>query len=242
MRSRWVAGVVLVMALAASGCALRLGGPSPESFTAVAVADAAGDPAAFASQLKGAGADVVLLSASYDSVALAEVARQTQLTLSGPGGEGGSRLALLSRLKVLGDTALSLAAGSGRLHVMDALYEVDKNRNLDLMFMRMAEGTSARDAVRSLLSYYATDVGGTSAVLLALQATTPQAADSAALLLRSAFGTVLDCGERAETPAAPASSGTLRFFYGPQARIQCERGSLLNASPPTILGRVVVGR
>ena len=240
MRSGLVAGVALAGAVA-SGCAVRLGGPGPESFTAVAVADAAGDPAAVAGQLKGASADVVLISAPFDSAWFAEVARQAELTLSGPGRTGDSSLALLSRLKVLGDTALSLAAGTGRLHVMDALYEVDKNRQLDLMLMRMGEGTAARDAVRSLLSYYATDVGGTSAVLLALQATTPQSADSAALLLRSAFGNVLDCGERAGATAA-SGSGTLRFFYGPPARIQCQRGSLLGSTPVVIVGRVLVGR
>jgi hypothetical protein len=109
------------------------------------------------------------------------------------------------------------------------------------MLMQMTDSTSAREAVRSLLSYYATDVGGTSAVLLALRATTPQAADSAALLLRSAFGNVLACGEDADASAAPVG-GTLRFFYGPQARIECESGRLLAASPATIVGRVVVGR
>jgi hypothetical protein len=242
MKSRWVGSVLLVMGVLVTGCAVRLGGPGPESFTAVALADAAGDPAALAAQLTGNGADIVLLSAPYDSATLAEVARQAQLTLSGPARAGNSNLALLSRLKILGDSALSLAAGAGRLHVMDALYEVDKNRHLDLMFMRMTDGTPAREAVRSLLSYYATDVGGTAAVLLALQATTPQAADSAALLLRSAFGTVLDCGAQTATPPTTTGSGTLRFFYGPQARIQCERGRLLTASPPAILGRVVVGR
>jgi hypothetical protein len=240
MMNRRVAGVVAVLVLAVGGCAVRLGGPKPQTYTAVALVDAGGDPAAVANQLKTAGADVALLSSPADSAWFAEVARQAQLTLSGPGHTGPARLALLSRLKVLGDTALALTAGSGRLHVMDALYEVDKNRNLDLMLMQIGDSTPAREAVRSLLSYYATDVGGTSAVLLALRAPTPQAADSAALLLRSAFGNVLDCEK--EKAGTPAPAGTLRFFYGPPARIECERGRLTSASPPTIVGRVVVGR
>jgi hypothetical protein len=123
---------------------------------------------------------------------------------------------------------------------MDALYEVDKNRHLDMMLMEIPSGTGAREAVRTLLAYYATDVGGTAAVLLALRSPSAPAADSAASLLRSAFGNVLECDGESDSP--PASAGTLRFFYGPQARVECERGRLLAGSPPTILGRVVVGR
>lgn len=241
MMSRRVAGVAVVLALASYGCAVRLGGPGPETFRAVALVDATGEPGEVAARLQGVEADMVLLAAPADSAWFAEVARQTRLTLSGPNRTGGTALALLGRLKVLGDTALSLAAGPGRLHVMDALYEVDKNRHLDLMLIQMSDSTPARDAVRALLSYYATDVGGTAAVLVALQAPTVAAADSAALLLRSAFGNVLGCGE-ADGAAGPQDAGALRFFYGPQARIQCERGRLLAGSPPTIVGRVVVGR
>jgi len=233
--------VSALLALTLAGCAVRLGGPGPESYTVVALVDAAGEAAAVAASLQQAGADLVLLSAPRDSAWFAQVAAQTGLTLSGPGQTGASGLALLSRLEVLGDTALVLSvADSGKLHVMDALYEVDKSRHLDMMLMEIPTGTSAREAVRSLLSYYATDVGGTAAVLLALRSPTTQAADSAAALLRSAFGNVLECDGESDSP--PATAGTLRFFYGPQARVACERGRLLSASPPTILGRVVVGR
>jgi len=232
-------------AVLVNGCAVRLGGPGPQTYNALALVDAAGEPAAVAQSLKAAAADVALVSAPYDSAWFAQVAHQAQLTLSGPGRTGPSGLALFSRLKVLGDTVVSLPAGPGRLHVMDALYEIDKTRNLDLMLMQIGDSTSARDAVRSLLDYYAINVGGTSAVLLALRAPSTAAADSAAVLLRSAFGTVIDCQQeqkQGQPPPVPTPSGTLRFFYGPQARIQCERGRLLTASPPTILGRVVVGR
>jgi hypothetical protein len=233
--------VGLGLGITLAGCAVRLGGPAPESYTAVALVDAAGEAAAVAGTLQQAGADLVLLSAQRDSAWFAQVAQQTGLTLSGPGRTGSTGLALLSRLEVLGDTALALpVADSGRLHVMDALYEVDESRHLDMMLMEIPAGTGAREAVRSLLSYYATDVGGTAAVLLAVRAPTAAAADTAALLLRSAFGNVLECDGEADSP--PASGGTLRFFYGPQARIECERGRLLAGSPPTILGRVVVGR
>lgn len=245
MMRRWVAVVVVPGVMGLSGCAVRLGGAGPETYTAVALVDAAGEAAAVADQLTAAGADLALVSAPHDSAWFAQVASQTQLGLSGPGRTGASGLALFSRLKVLGDTATSLAAGTGKLHVMDALYEVDKTRNLDLMLMQIGENTSVRDAVRALLSYYATDVGGTSAVLLALHAPTPEAADSAAQLLRSAFGNVLGCEQRPRNgapPPAPPASGTLRLFYGPQARIQCERGRQLTLSPPTVVGRVVVGR
>jgi hypothetical protein len=207
----------------------------------VALADATADASAVAAALASAGADMVLLSAARDSAWFAQVAQGTQLTLSGPGRTGSTGLALLSRLKVLGDTALVLPAGQGgQLHVMDALYEIAEGRHVDMMLMEIAPGTDVREAVRSLLAYYATDVGGTAAVLLALVAPSGAAADSAGVLLRSAFGNALECDGESDSP--PASAGRLRLFYGPQARIACERGQLLPGTPPGIVARVVVGR
>lgn len=238
MRAVWGVGLAMAGALAVSACAVRLGGPAPEEYDALAL-HADGDAAAVGRQLRSASADLVLLSAPQDSTWFANVAQQADLTLSGPGTTSGSGLALLSRLKLLGDTALALPVeGGGQLHMMDALYEVSKDRHLDMMLVRIPQDASAREGVRTLLGYIATDVGGTAAVLLAIDAVTPQRADSTALLLRAAFEQVNDC--RGRGPGNAAAGQALRLFYGPTARIDCEDARLLDA-PPATAARVVVG-
>lgn len=234
-------GVVVALAgvgMLVSACAVRLGGPSPEQYEAIALrADGAAD--AVGTQLREAGADLVLLAAARDSAWFALVAQHANLALSGPGTTGGSGLALMSRLKILGDTALVLdVTGGGRLHMQDALFEIDEHRHLDLMLVRMEPEASLRESVRTLLGYIATDVGGTASVLLALEAPTPQLADSAALLLRAAFEQVNDC--RGRGPGDDASAQSLRLFYGPTARIDCESARLLQGTPAPTAARVVV--
>jgi hypothetical protein len=234
-----VAGVAMV-AVVLAGCAVRLGGPKEEAYTAVAARAGGEDAAATAARLRANAPQLVLLSAPRDSAWFAGVAQAMDLKLSGPGRTGPSGLAFLTTLEAIGDTSLILEVpGGGRIHMHDALYEVDKERHIDLMLVQIEGEASLREAVRTLLGYYATDVGGTSAVVLGLETATPQAADSVALLLRSAFGSVAGCGEGR---AGAAATGTLRLFYGPQARITCERGQVVHADPPTLTARVVVGR
>lgn len=241
MRMRGSALAALVMAGGMTACAVRLGGPSPEEYNALAVRAGGEDAAATVARLKPSAPQIVLLSANRDSAWFAGVASGLNLQLSGPGRTGASGLALLTNIKMLGDTALVLEVpGGGRIHMQDALYEVDKERHLDLMLVQIESQAALRDAVRTLLAYYATDVGSTAAVVLGVETATPQAADSVALLLRSAFNGVQDCGDDADDGAT--ATGTLRLFYGPQARIDCARGRVLVADPPTLSARVVVGR
>ena len=144
-------------------------------------------------------------------------------------------------MEPVGDTSLVLEVpGGGRIHMHDALYEIDKDRHIDLMLIRFEDGTSASAAVTRWLEYYASDVGNASAVLLALETATPAAADSVTRALRSALESLADCGDRGDEGAA--ASGTLRLFHGPQARIACERGEVAATDPPTLVARVVVGR
>lgn len=240
MNIRGGAGRALTGALVVtlSACAVRLGGPGPQEYDAVALR-ASGDAAALGQRLRAAGAELVLLAADQDSSWFAQVAASAQLGLSGPGTTGGTGLALLSNLKLLGDTALAIAIeGGGQLHMQDALYEIDKNRHLDLMLVRLDPEAPLRASVRTLLGYIATDVGGAASVLLAIEAPSPMAADSTALLLRAAFEQANDC--RGRGPAADAAAQTVRLFYGPQARIDCVRAGPLDGSPAPTLARVVV--
>jgi hypothetical protein len=238
MRKRGGAVVGAALLLAMSACAVRLGGPAPEEYD-VAALRASGDAAAVGAQLRQAGADLVLLASEQDSAWLALVAQHAQLTLSGPGMTGGSGLALMSRLKLLGDTALAIAVpGGGQLHMQDALYEISEDRHVDLMLVRLEPQASLREAVRTLLGYIATDVGGTASLLLAVEAPTPVLADSAAVLIRAAFEQANEC--RGKGPGAAAAGQTLRLFYGPTARIDCSSARLLDGTPPVTVARVVV--
>jgi hypothetical protein len=236
---------LLAGCLLLSGCAVRLGGAKPEGYNAIALkaAPAAG-AAEVAARITAENGDLVLLSADRDSAWFADVAAQTKLTLDGPGRTGPSSLAFLTRLKVLGDTAMVLPLdGGGRLTMQDALFEVDKNRTLDMMLVSFAEAGSVHDGVRTLLDYIATDVGGTAALLLGIDAPTQAAADSTTLLLRAAFTNVRECGDA--TIAAPPGGLGLQLYYGPEVRLSCESAHILAgtaAGPAGIVARVVVER
>lgn len=239
MRMRGNVGLVLLTAISAA-CAVRLGGPKPEAYTAVVARAAQEDAATAAARLRASEPQLVLLAADRDSAWFAAVAQQLGLKLSGPGRTGPSGLAFFTSMEAVGDSSLVLSVtGGGRIHLHDALYPVDKERHIDLMLAQIEAGAGIREAVRALLGYYATDVGTTSAVVLGIETATVVAADSVALLIRSAFGNLQDCGNGTTDGATP--SGTLRLYYGPQARIDCARGRAVSASPPTLSARVVVG-
>ncbi len=230
----------LIVATAA-GCAVRLGGPKPETYRTLAVAvDGGESPADVALRIRNAQADVVLLSSPGDSAWFEELARQTSLVLSGPGDAGTARLAFLGGTAV-GDTTIALPVdGGGRLVVHDALYRVDKYRYLDLMAARIEPGTNVRGAIRALLAYVATDVMHNAAVALAVEVPDAATGDSVAVLLRPAFTDTRACLESDRGGSADPAAPRMRLFYGPGLRIRCESARILDGSSPMILGRLVV--
>lgn len=211
-----VATLTACVALAA--CSLRLGGPGPEEFDTVALYLQAGtDATQMAQAIRTAGADIVLLSAPQDSAWFARVSEAADLDLSGPGTWDGRAMAFLTDMEILGDTSLVLEVpGGGRVLMHDALYEISQERHVDLMMVRFT-GTDLRAAVRTLLGYIATDVGSTASLILAVDAETPQAADSAAALMRATLANARDC--RGGDAVAGAR---LRLLYGPSARVTCQ--------------------
>jgi hypothetical protein len=221
---------------------VRLGGAKPEPYNALALHAVAGmTEADAAGMITANSADLVLLSAERDSAWFAAVAAQSQLSLSGPGHTGPASLAFLTRLELLGDTALVLPVQSGgTLHVQDALYKVDKERSLDMMLVSFADVTAVREGVRALLGYIATDVGGTAALVLGIDADDQAVGDSAAVLIRAAFDNALDCGDN--PPAAPVGGLAMRLFYGPEARMTCTNAHVIAGNPNAIVARVVVER
>lgn len=231
-----------VAVLFSTACAVRLGGPKPEQYNALGLRAGQGETATgVANKIRSAGGDLVLLTSTGDSAWLEDVAAQSGLKLTRPGHAGAKTLALLTKLEVLGDTALQRAVpGGGTLHLKDALYKVDKNRNIDLMLVSFVDVVSVRDGVRTLLNYIATDVGGTSGVVLGIEAPTQVASDSISSLVRAAFANVLECGNTV-TPS-PADGIGINLYFGPEARLSCTGSRIVAGSPNAIVARVEVSR
>jgi hypothetical protein len=230
-----------VSLLACTACAVRLGGSGPEEYRVLAMAaPPSASAASVAAAIKEANAQIVLLTAERDSAWFAEIATATGLALSGPGRTEPAAKAFYTNLEILGDTSIVLnVSDSTRLHVHDALYQIEKDRHVDLMFARIAPESDLRGAVRTLLSYVATDVGADAALAIAVDAPTPQAGDSVAVLLRALYPSAREC---AGTEAAGTGSGRVQLFYGPSARVRCLRARPLATEGTPITADLVVGR
>lgn len=233
--------ILLPLALVSlAACAIRLGGPRPVDYDAVALEAAADQqPADVAQRIRDAEAELVLLSADRDSAWFSAVAAASGLMLSGPGTTPGSGLAFLSNLEILGDTSLVLeVGGGGAVHMHDALYSIDGKRYIDMMAVHV-ESENLRAAVQTLLGYIATDVPADAAVLLAIEAATPAASDSAALLMRATLNSVREClPDEAQASAPPR----FRLLYGPSARVSCRSARLLPGTPAAAAARLRIGR
>jgi hypothetical protein len=236
MIRRVLLGVVL---LGSTACAVRLGGSKPEEYQTLALGVPDGATAAdVAGVIKEAGAQIVLLTADRDSAWFGEVAIATGLALSGPGRTEPSAKGFLTNLEILGDTSIVLGVADGtRMHMHDALYQIEEGRDVDLMFVHINPDSDLRSAARALLGYVATDVGATAALMIAIDAPTTQAADSVATLLRAAYSTARECAG----PDAPAQ-GRVRLYYGPSARVRCTRARPVNYEGTPILADLVVSR
>lgn len=234
-----IAILLPLFSIAAASCAVRLGGPSPEEYDVVAISELrAADAVEVAERITRAGADIVLLAAErQDSAWFVAVAGNARLGLSGPGATTGRGYAFLTNLEILGDTSLVLpVVGGGSVHMHDALYKIDDNRNIDLMLVRI-DAPDLRAGVRTLLNYIATDVPADAPLLLAFDGPAPELADSAATMMRATIGDASEC--RAE-PQAPEP--TVRLLYGPSARVRCLSARNLPGDQPGIVARLEVGR
>ncbi|MGH7501648.1 MAG: hypothetical protein ACREL7_07800 [Longimicrobiales bacterium] len=233
---------VSAAALLSAGCAVNLGGPSPEEYETVALtAPVDASPEEVADIVRGAGAAIALITSPQDSAWFARVSELTGLALSGPGLTESPAKGFLTNLEVLGDTSIVLGLGdSTRMHMHDALYQVGENRLLDVMLIGMGAESDVREAARTLLSYIATDVGANAAIIIGVQAPTVETADSLATLLRAAYATAWECvgtgnGERVR-------QSSLRLFYGPSARMRCSSARILEAEGSPIAAHLIVGR
>lgn len=231
---------LLALAVLVGGaCAVRLGGPAPQEYNALAVAAPANATAAeVGAQLRARNAQVVLLAAgAEDTTWYRQVAEAARLTPTRPGVIEGRGFAFMSNLELLGDTTLTLNVPEGGTIAMhDALYRVDQHRYLNTMTVRM-DAPDLRAAVRALFGYIASDVMGNAALLVAVDGPTAAAADSVALLMRATLTTAAEC-ERAELPPELP----VRLLYGPAARMACRAADDVDGAATGIHARVIVGR
>jgi hypothetical protein len=231
---------LLYVALTAglTACAVRMGGPKPVEYDAAAVRFEAGTtPAAAAEQLKALGVELALIMTPNDSSWVRQVAQLTQRISTRPGRAGDLTLAFLA-FKPEGDTTLTLnVASGGRVLLHDALYNIDKERRLDLMAVVIEPGTGAQDAVRSLLQYVATEVMSIAVGVMALQAPNAAVADSVTQLTRAVWADVVECVDPARRSAALAQ---LRLLYFPPARVRCQQAQVADNGSPATVARLIV--
>jgi hypothetical protein len=231
--------LLLTLTVTCAACALRLGGSSPVEYDVAALFEPRNaDAAAVAQRIRTAGAEIVLLAAERtDSLWFTAVAAAAQLGLSGPGATTGRGYAFMTNLEILGDTSLVLTVpGGGSVHMHDALYRIDDNRNMDLMLVRL-EGPDLRASVRTLLDYIATDVPADAPLILAFDGPTPERADSAGVMIRATIASAAEC--RAEAGGAVPA---VRLMYGPSARVRCLSARTVDGAAPGIVARLEVGR
>lgn len=185
------------------------------------------------------GAEYAIISAPHDSAWFADVAARAKLTTTRPGLVNGRTYAFIGP-KALGDTTLTLTVpGGGVLRIHDALFEVDKNRRIDLMTVQLDSTVNLNRSITRLLEYVASDVGATVSVLLAIEAETPAMGDSVSVIMRPLYTDLFECTAEGKAGASP-SDLPIRTFFGPSARMRCKSAERLDRG--TLLGHFEIGR
>ena len=214
---------LLALTLVLTACAVGRRGPKDIPLTTAAVgptADAAA--AAVGAALTRAEVDAALINGPVDSTWLATVAEIAGLTVSGPATVGEATMAFLAGEPV-GDTTVVLSYQGGALTVLDALYEVEEERYLDLLTFRIGDAASARPAIRALLRYMATDVMNSAAVVMAVSVPSAAVGDSVGRFLSPAYFDALRCEPGLAPPSAREG---IRLFYGPESRAYCRASTV----------------
>jgi hypothetical protein len=230
-----IAAAALFIAACATGLTGR-GDPVPRDALALRV-PATMSAEDLGTRLQRGGYEFAMLVASRDSAWLATAATRAGLQMTRPGRIAESTYVFFGP-KAVGDTTHTVtvpAGGSVRLH--DALFQIDKNRRVDLIIARFDSVTDVRSGVRALLGYVGSDVSNNAALLLGVDAPTPQFGDSVAVLLRALYSDTRECGGNNTRAGAPSS---LRLFYGPQVRVRCERAEVLNETGGPISAHFVL--
>lgn len=228
-------GRVLAASLLAAGLAAcaSVYGPRPVYTDAMVIRATNETAEQVGSLLKQRLARFAIVSSARDSAWFAGVAASSGLTPTRIGNVGPSSYAFFGP-KAIGDTTLSLPVGNGSIRIHDALYEVDKNRRLDLMAVRIEDNVDLRPAAQKLLEYVAKDVMDVAAVLLVIESSSPARSDSAYVQLRALFTDAWECTTAGRSGTA-APSLPLRVLYGPPVRLTCDGAEYLDATNGSLL-------
>jgi hypothetical protein len=217
-------GWIVLASVAAAGCAGGLGRGGPLQRDAIAWQVPAGTSAEqLGARLQQGGYEFAMLSANQDSAWLAAAASRAGLQMTRPGRVGGSTYTFFGPKPVGDTTHVIQVQGGGRIRLHDALYRIDKNRIVDLILARFDSVTVLNNGVRSLLEYVGSDVSGSAGLLLGIEVPSAQAGDSVATLVRAYLTDARECAS-----GAPATTPAIRVFYGPRARLTCQRAEVLN--------------
>lgn len=205
-------------ALLLGACATSMGAPREIEMPTVALhADQEVASADVVAALQRAGARAVFLTADHDDAWFAEVASATGLHLTGPATLGPGRTAFLAP-EPLGDTIHALPYEGGSITLLDALFEIDKDRFLDLIAVRIQAGDDVRPIMTALLQYVATDVSNDAALVMAVTVPSEAVGDSVGRMLSPAYSDARRCGG---AEAVGTEGEHTRLFYGPVARMFC---------------------
>ena len=215
---------VLLSSVVAAGCAGGLGGGGPYERDVLAWDVPAGVTAEqLGTRLQQGGYEFAMISAAQDSAWFATAASRAGLQSTRPGRIGAARYAFFGP-KPVGDTTHTVQVqGGGRIQLHDALYRIDKNRLFDVILARFDSVNSLNNGVRALLGYVGSDVSGTAGLVLGIEMANPQVGDSIAVLMRAYLTDARECASRAAT-----TTPVIRVFYGPRARLTCQRAEVLN--------------
>ena len=212
------------LTLVTAGCA-SLGGSKPLERDVLALRVSANTTAdQLGTRLLQGGYEFAMLATQFDSAWLAAAATRAGLQMTRPGRIGDSNYVFFGP-KAVGDTTHTVNVRTGgRVRLHDALFQVDKEHAVDLILARFDSVTDIREGVRALLGYVASDVSGNAALVLGVETTTQQLGDTVSVLIRAAYTDTRECAGA----SAPASQSAIRLFYGPNARVQCQRAEILN--------------
>ena len=229
--------LLVVSALIIGGCAMGMGGPKPIERDALALRVPANMTAdQLGAKLQQGGYEFAILAAPFDSAWLATAATRAGLQMTRPGRVGDLNYVFFGP-KAVGDTLHTLnVKNGGRVRMHDALFQLDKEHTADLILARFDSVTDIREGVRALLGYVASDVSGNAALLLAVEAATPQLGDTIAVLIRAAYTDTRECAGANGASAQPP----IRLFYGPAARARCQTAQIMNEANSPISAKFLL--
>lgn len=235
---------IIALAVVALGSGCMSGAPGdPRPVDMPVTALRAGDDVsavAAGEALREAGPRLALVMGPVDPAWYAAVREASGLAhMTRPATLGPDLGVAFMGLEPVGDTLMELRYGDTQFGVHDALYDLGRDRFVDLLSFSVESAAEARPLVISLTEYMATDVLPGAAVVLAVAVPSPAVGDSVAMMLGPMYRGVVGCGADVR---AVAGAG-VRLFYGPDARMYCTAAEAApTAAGDRVQAALVVGR